>query len=102
MCDRIRLPFRFAVLSVLAAVVAAVTVVPACSPATNKAIIRGAVDLTLAVCVAEHPDADMPALRTICGVTADLEPVVHELTKAAQRGREGASRDAGAPLDGGR
>lgn len=99
MCDRARLPFRFAVLAVLAA--ACVAGIPACSAATNKAIIRGAVDLTLAVCVAEHPDADMPALRTICGVTADLEPVVHELTKAAKRGREGA-RDAGATDDGGR
>jgi hypothetical protein len=101
MCNRPAIPFRFALLSVLGAALIAV-VPPACSPAANKAVIRGAVDLTLAVCVAEHPDADMPALRTICGVTADLEPVVRELTKAAQRGREGASRDAGAAQDGGR
>ena len=54
-----------------------------------KQIAKSAIDVALAACIQEHPDADEPELKELCKWTDDLAPLVKELlsarSKAAKR-----------------
>lgn len=58
----------------------------ACSPTLEKQIVKSAIDVALAACIAENPGNDMKALQEICHFTDELAPAVEELLAAQKRG----------------
>lgn len=58
----------------------------ACSPGLNKTVAKGAIDVALAACIAEHPDDDEAALKEACKWADELAPLVKELIGARSKG----------------
>lgn len=112
--SELRNPFTLAAFAVCAAGFA-IHALPGCTPA-GRAAGRTAIDVGLALCAAEHPDAETPEeLRAICGVAEDVLPILRDLLAAQKRGlakagaaKVGSGADAGAcepspsSLDGGK
>jgi len=69
-----------------------------CSPGAARQIVKSAIDITLASCIAEHADiSDEPALREVCRWTDDLAPLVKELLSARAKGLSKSRGAACAP-----
>ena len=66
--------------------VAIVLCIWGCSPAVGRQIAKNAIDVGLAACIAENPDADEPALKEICKWADELAPLVKDLLSARQKG----------------
>lgn len=77
--------------------------VAACTPQMRKDIAHTAIDILLASCIAEHPDADEPELKAVCKYTEENAEAVKSLIAARKRGmaKAGAVKCASAP-DGGK
>lgn len=58
----------------------------ACSPSVVKTVAKGAIDVALAACIAEHPDDDEAALKEACHWADDLAPLVKDLIGARTKG----------------
>ena len=55
----------------------------------GKAVGRTAIDATLAICAAEHPDAESPEeLKQFCGFADNLLPIVRDLLAAQRKGAQ--------------
>lgn len=69
----------------------------ACSPAANKQVVKSAIDIAVAVCIAEHSDEDAETVKAVCGIAEELGPVVRDLIGAHRRAavKMGARLDAG-------
>jgi hypothetical protein len=91
----------------------AVSILSVVSCAAGKQLAKSAIDIALALCIAEHPDASMPALKDLCHYADELAPVVQDLIaaqKKAAAAKPGAcgptvAVDAGVPMpvkDGGK
>ena len=52
----------------------------------GKQIAKGAIDVALAACIAEHPDDDEAALKEACKWADELAPLVKDLLSARQKG----------------
>lgn len=74
-----------------------------CTPQMRKDIAHTAIDILLASCIAEHPDADEPELKAVCKYTEENAEAVKSLIAARKRGmaKAGAVKCASAP-DGGK
>ncbi len=75
----------------------AILVAVACSPAIIKTVAKGAIDVALAACIAEHPDDDEAELKQACQWADELAPIVKDLLAARNKGmakHDGAKKAA--------
>lgn len=61
-------------------------IIEACTPAETKAIIRTAIDVELAECIAQNPGKDMPALQAICKYSPEVANVVERFLASQNKG----------------